>query len=217
MSTLTVNANTAGKTAFLLDIPDAKSITSVSVTDVSTASPNHYTFAVVGTPAVVATQGLPCRMLVNMTTTRPGGVAPATSGAIHVHLVYVDPSNVSQTRDLGPLAADFVQVEYPANLPLPVETQTLFVGRVAAQELLVPVGGVTHVKSVGLAGEEGTWTVDRNAQADGGLWLNLTNHDTFAVAAAKAQLLSSQLLVTLVADDNTKFQVQGFDVEFFYV
>ncbi len=223
MSTFTVSANDAGLTRLMIDIPDALSVSDLTVTDVSTTSASHYSLAVTSS-TLVTTQDKPCRLLVSVTTTRPGGtVAPATAGgAIQLDFTYADLSDVTSTVTVGPLAADFVTMNAPADLTPPAELPTINVGIGGEQEILVPIGGICRVKSATVSGSDGsTWTVNRTGQADGGLWVGLTNLDTFlkvaAAKAANAAALSSSFMVLSTTDENdVVFVAANFDIDFIY-
>ena len=203
---MTVNANTGFRTKFLLTINPFTTLTGIVVTDENPVAANRYRFAIDQFGTQTTTES-PHRVLVMMTTTRPGIAAPATSGTIRV-VVNTTVNGASASDDRGSIPVNFVTVQNPAVLAGAAATQDLVYGAGAAgqQELMIRVGGVSNVLDATFDASVQGWTFIEGAQTLDGFWLALRYTPVAAaVTPPLAELLLPGITVTINPEGITAY------------
>lgn len=211
---MTVNANTGHRTKFLLTINPFTTLTGVVVTDENSVAANRYQFAInqFGTQTTSAS---PYRVLVIMTTTRPGIAAPATSGTIRV-VVNTTINGQPASDDRGSIPVNFLTVQNPAVLAGAAPTQDLVYDAAGQQELMIRVGGVSNVIDATFNASVQGWTFIEGAQTLDGFWLAL-RYATVAAAAAtppENKLLVPGITVSINPEDAAAYPTPRVQIRY---
>lgn len=212
---MTVNAKTGYRTKFLLTINPFMTLTGVVVTDENPVIADRYVFAIdqFGTQTTTSS---PYRVLVIMTTTRPGIAAPATSGTIRV-VVNTTINGQPASDDRGSIPVNFITVQNPADLAGAAATQDLVYNSTGQQEMMIRVGGVSNVLGATFDASVQGWTFIEGAQTLDGFWLALryASVQNSAAPPATDKLLLPGITVSINPEDAAAYPTPRIQIRYY--
>lgn len=213
---LTVNSNANGTTQFILNLAPFGAIQAngVTVVDDNPVGVNRFVFSNVDfrSETMPAT---PYRLLISMTTTRPAGAVPPSSGAIRVRVATTN-NGQPVLNDSGPLGAKFVSSQNPVSHPPTVPVQTLVYGDgTGEQQIMLPVTGLWGVTTATIESNYGIWTWHRGAQTPGNFWM-CVQYTPFPRDALPKKERLPDFRVTLNKNGGGTYLVPDFPVNFIH-